>query len=87
MAKNDVPDLEQLEHLLRVLRKHGVTHYRTSDVELRLGKQGIAPPKDNTEPTRNANEKDAPPAPQALKSLYEHHSLWPDGKRPSFDEV
>ena len=46
MAFSDEKDLAGLERLIRVLRKHGVTHYAHDSLELRLGRVAIAPPRD-----------------------------------------
>lgn len=80
-------ELERLAGLIDLLRRKGVYHYRTPDLELVLGPEPMQPVKDvlEQEEARIHRPEERMPgekAPRALPSIYDDPALWPDGKRP-----
>lgn len=77
-ASGHTKRIEALAELLELLRKHGVTYYCGHGVELELG-VGEAMPRENKPLAHNERTPESRPT-----NLYDHPSLWKDGKKPTF---
>jgi hypothetical protein len=69
-----------LEDLLSLLRRHGVTEYSCDGLHLKIGTPTLAK---HYEPGYRDQADSAPPAARPARS-YDHPSLWPNGRRPEF---
>lgn len=75
--------IDDIQDLLELASRYGVTHLRSGDVEFTISKDAEAPKPADVLLTPIEDLSAVPAGPRESKSLYDHRTLFPNGK-PGF---